>query len=109
MSRIGKLPINIPAGVQLTIADGMVTVRGPKGVLEQKLHPHVTVVLNDNVASVTVADATETRDHALWGLFQRLINNMVIGVTTGFSKQLELNGVGFKVPQLPVPTIYLKK
>lgn len=97
MSRIGKQPIVIPQGVTVDISDKVCRVRGPKGELLRTLHGHVTVELSEGVAHVTVSSPDEKRDRALWGLFQRLIQNMVVGVTKGFEKQLEVNGVGFKV------------
>jgi len=97
MSRIGKLPIEIPAGVDVTLSGAEVAVKGPKGMLRQALHPHVMITREENVLQVTVKDPENQRDHALWGLFQRLVANMVTGTTKGFEKQLEINGVGYKV------------
>jgi len=97
MSRIGKQPILIPAGVDVTIENGVITVKGAKGMLTQKIHPVVTVTKNDSLLHVNVADPEQKDHRALWGLFQRLIANMVAGVTKGFEKQLEVNGVGYKV------------
>lgn len=96
MSRIGKQPIIIPDGVQFKLDKDIVMVKGPKGELTQKVHPDVLVEQKDNQVLITVKDATEKSQKSLWGLFRRLINNMIIGVTQGFSKQLEINGVGFK-------------
>ena len=96
MSRIGKQPISIPSGVSVTIADQDVRVKGPKGELSLTLHPHVSALETDGVLSVTVKNPDDGGDRALWGLFQRLVANMVTGVTEGFSKSLEVNGVGFK-------------
>ena len=97
MSRIGKQIITIPAGVTVTMDGQVVNVKGPKGQLSHTLHPRVKATMQDNTVSVTVMDETEKFDRSLWGLSQRLISNMVIGVTTGYEKKLELNGVGFKV------------
>jgi len=97
MSRIGKQPINIPAGVQFAIADQHVVVKGPKGQLEMDLHPSVTCMLDGAQAFVTVKNPDEKTDRALWGLFQRLLANMVHGVASGFEKKLEVIGIGFKV------------
>lgn len=72
-------------------------MKGPKGALETAIHPHVTVRQEENTLYVTVANPSDTSDRALWGLSQRLIANMVTGVTAGFEKSLEVNGVGFKV------------
>ena len=97
MSRIGKQPIAIPQGVTVTNDAGVLTVQGPKGKLTQVLHPNVTVTQTDGVLMITVVDPTIPKNHALWGLFQRLVENMVIGTTKGFERQLEVNGVGYKV------------
>ena len=96
MSRIGKLPIQIPAGVTITVDSGTVKVQGPKGNLEQFITPNVTVAIDDGVLSVTRRDESKPAksEH---GLMRALINNMVIGVTEGFEKKLEVNGVGFRV------------
>lgn len=96
MSRIGKLPIPIPAGVTITIDGGMVRVNGPKGALSESLLPHVKLTIADNVLTVTrLSDEKIAR--AQHGLMRALINNMVVGVTKGFEKKLELNGVGYRV------------
>jgi len=97
MSRIGKKPIAIPAGVTVTVADSLVRVTGPKGTLEEKLHPHVMVTVADGVAGVTVKNPDVKDDRALWGLFGSLVRSMVLGVTVGFEKKLEVQGVGYKV------------
>lgn len=96
MSRIGKQPITIPAGVTVEKADSTLTVKGPKGELKQALHPHVNCDIVDNTITITIKDETNSRQRALWGLFGSLIRNMIIGVTTGYSKQLDISGVGFK-------------
>lgn len=96
MSRIGKQPIVLPAGVTASVDQGVITVKGPKGELKQELHPHVLVEPLDGVLSVTVLDSTEKQDRALWGLFRALLQNMVTGVFQGFEKKLEVNGVGYK-------------
>lgn len=95
MSRIGKLPITIPAGVTIKLDDRVVSVTGPKGTLTQKLHDRVNVEIGETV-NVTVRQPNNQNDRALWGLTRMLIANMVVGVTTGFEKKLEINGVGFK-------------
>lgn len=97
MSRIGKKIRVLPAGVSAEIKANVLTVRGPKGELHQVLHPHVTVVVNGSEVTVRVANETSKRDRALWGTFSSLIENMIEGVTKGFKRQLEVNGVGFKV------------
>lgn len=96
MSRIGKLPIQIPSGVTITVDPDFVTVTGAKGTLKQFTMPGVTVTIADGVATVTRVD-DEPANRAKHGLMRTLINNMVVGVTKGFSKQLEINGVGYRV------------
>lgn len=97
MSRLGKKPIVIPAGVTVKVADGLVTVKGPKTELTFKPHPNAIIAVNGNEVLVTVADPTSKFDRSLWGLNHKLVINMIQGVTAGFSKQLEIIGVGFKV------------
>ena len=97
MSRVGKKPTQIPDNVEVTIAGQHITVKGPKGTLELDIHPKVTVKQEENELIVTVEDETEKLQRSLWGLFARLVRNMVIGVTEGFSKQLEIIGVGYRV------------
>jgi large subunit ribosomal protein L6 len=95
MSRIGKLPIQIPSGVTITQKDGMVIVKGPKGELSQAVHPDIKVNLNDGV--LTVERPTDERIYrALHGLYRSLINNMVVGVSDGYKRELELVGVGYR-------------
>ncbi|MFA5062359.1 MAG: 50S ribosomal protein L6 [Patescibacteria group bacterium] len=96
MSRIGKKKITLPSGVTLEIQKDEVVVKGPKGELRQKLHPHVTVAKEADGFSLSVVSPNNKQDRALWGTFASLILNMVKGVTEGFKKQLEINGVGFK-------------
>jgi large subunit ribosomal protein L6 len=96
MSRIGKQPIPIPQGVDVGLNDRVVSVKGPKGSLTLPLHEHVTIMNENGVLMVTVKEPEVKGDRSLWGLFQRLVSNMVLGVTKGFEKQLEVNGVGFK-------------
>ncbi len=96
MSRIGRKPINIPAGVEAKLEDGVITVKGPKGTLTQKIHPNMTVKIENNVITVERPDdAKENR--SLHGLTRSLIANMVEGVSNGFKKQLQVNGVGYRV------------
>jgi large subunit ribosomal protein L6 len=96
LSRIGKLPIEIPSGVTITVDSGDVTVVGPKGTLTQFITPAVTVEVKDGILKVSPKD--ESREaRAQHGLMRALINNMVTGVTKGFEKKLEVNGVGFRV------------
>lgn len=96
MSRIGQIPIPIPDGVSLTVTDRRLEVKGPKGVLSAALHDHVTITVADQRATVSVARPNDQFDRALWGLSRMLVANMVTGVTRGFTKQLEINGVGFR-------------
>ena len=96
MSRIGKLPIHVPAGVTVTIKDNVVTVKGPKGELTQEINPDITVSLEDGVMHLT--RPSDDKEHrALHGLYRSLINNMVIGVSEGYKRELELVGVGYRV------------
>lgn len=97
MSRIGKQTIEIPNRVEFKLEGDLIIVKGPKGELIQKKHPLVNIVKTDNSVQVAVSNPAEKTECALWGLFQRLIANMVIGVTVGYEKKLEINGVGFKV------------
>ena len=96
LSRIGKLPIEIPSGVTITIDSGDVTVEGPKGKLTQFIAPAVTVEVKDGVLTVSPRDESKIA-RSQHGLMRSLINNMVIGVTKGYEKRLEVNGVGFRV------------
>lgn len=95
MSRIGKLPVNIPAGVTISIKDGIVTVKGPKGELKQEINPNITVEIEGDVCNVTRPN-DEKENRAMHGLYRSLINNMVIGVSEGYKKTLELVGVGYR-------------
>jgi large subunit ribosomal protein L6 len=96
MSRIGKQPIAIPSGVTITVDADLITVAGSKGTLSQATLEGITVTVADNVATVTRIN-DEPKNRAKHGLMRTLVNNMVVGVTTGFSKQLEINGVGYRV------------
>ena len=96
MSRIGRKPITIPAGVQVTLKDGVVTAKGPKGELTQKFHQNITVSIEGNEILVTRPN-DEKENRALHGLTRTLISNMVEGVANGFTKELEVNGVGYRV------------
>jgi len=96
MSRIGKLPINLPGTVTVKMDKDKIAVKGPKGELSLALHPEVRVEQKDQELLVTVLNPEIKNQRALWGLFRRLIGNMVIGVTDGFTKQLEVNGVGYR-------------
>jgi large subunit ribosomal protein L6 len=96
MSRIGKLPIAIPSGVTITVDPEWITVAGPKGTLKQFTMPGVTVAQEDGQLVVT-RENDEPKNRAKHGLMRALLSNMVTGVTNGFSKQLEINGVGYRV------------
>lgn len=95
MSRIGKLPLQIPDKVQVTLENQIMTVKGPKGELQRELHENVNVEIKDG--TITVSKKSDDKfGQSLWGLTRALIANMVEGVTNGFSKKLEIVGVGFK-------------
>ncbi|MBP6334334.1 MAG: 50S ribosomal protein L6 [Bacteroidia bacterium] len=95
MSRIGKLPITVPAKVEVKIANNTVQVKGPKGELSQKISDGITVTLDGS--TLTLERATDGKQHrSLHGLYRSLINNMIIGVSQGYVKQQELIGVGYK-------------
>lgn len=96
LSRIGKLPIEIPSGVTITVDSGDVTVKGPKGELKQFITPAVTVKIEDGVLTVSPKDESKVA-RSQHGLMRTLVNNMVTGVTKGYEKKLEVNGVGFRV------------
>jgi large subunit ribosomal protein L6 len=95
MSRIGKLPVKLPEGLSVNIEDNVITVVGPKGSLTQKFSQDISVSNDQNLITVSVKGKGQSHK-ALHGLYRSLINNMVIGVTTGWSKTLELTGVGYK-------------
>ena len=97
MSRIGRAPITVPAGVEISIADNnVVTVKGAKGTLTQQFNANMAIAMENGVLTVSRPnDAKENR--ALHGLTRTLINNMVVGVTEGFKKELDVNGVGYRV------------
>lgn len=101
MSRIGKLPINIPAGVTVTCQDNVVTVKGPKGELAQAVDPSIIVTIEDGQLTCSIDEANDTveqkQKQAYHGLYRSLINNMVVGVSAGFVKEMELVGVGYRV------------
>ena len=96
MSRIGRKPINIPNGVNVSFTDGVFHAKGPKGELSQKIHKNVLVSIEDSVVVVSRKD-NEKFNRALHGLSRALIANVIEGVSNGFSKTLEINGVGYKV------------
>jgi large subunit ribosomal protein L6 len=95
MSRIGKKPIPIPSGVEVEISPGSVAVKGPKGRLEERINPEITVAQEDG--ALTVSRPTDRADHrALHGLTRSLVANMVTGVTDGYERRLEIQGVGYR-------------
>ncbi|MEK7607191.1 MAG: 50S ribosomal protein L6 [Patescibacteria group bacterium] len=96
MSRIGKKPIVVPKNVTVHVADGFVSIKGPKGEEKVVLHPHVQVVATEGELNVNVSHPDDKQDRALWGLFRALLANQVEGVVNGFEKKLEMQGVGFK-------------
>lgn len=96
MSRIGRKPINIPAGVDVKFENGVFTAKGPKGTLTQTVHPNMAVEINNGIIEVKRPD-DEKLNRSLHGLTRTLISNMVIGVTEGYKKELDVNGVGYRV------------
>jgi large subunit ribosomal protein L6 len=95
MSRIGKKPITVPSGVDVEIGNGTVTVKGPKGTLSERVNQDMTVTVEDG--TLTVTRPTNRGDHrALHGLTRSLVANMVTGVTEGYEKRLEIQGVGYR-------------
>ena len=95
MSRVGKKPVVVPQGVKVNLAGTKLTVQGPKGKLDVSIHPRIKVAVTDKQVEVTRPTNIRT-DRALHGLTRSLIQNMVVGVTEGFKKELEIEGVGFK-------------
>jgi len=96
MSRIGKKPIIIPAGVTVKVAGQQVDVSGPKGSLVGHVHTQVAIKQEGQTLLLTVPEPDNNSQRSLWGLSRTLVNNMVVGVTEGYKKQLEINGIGFK-------------
>ena len=96
MSRIGRKPINIPAGVDIKFNNGVITVKGAKGTLTQNVHPNMNVSIEENVINVTRPN-DDKENRSLHGLTRTLISNMIEGVTNGYKKELEVNGVGYRV------------
>ena len=96
MSRIGRTPIAVPAGVTVDVsADNLVTVKGPKGTLERTISPEIAVNVDGSFVNVT-RPTDQPRHRSLHGLSRSLVNNMIVGVTDGFKKELDINGVGFR-------------
>ena len=96
MSRIGRKPINIPAGVEVKVDGSCVTVKGPKGTLTQKFQPSMNIAV-EGAEIVVTRPIDDKENRSLHGLTRTLIHNMVVGVTEGFKKELEVNGVGYRV------------
>ena len=95
MSRIGKAPIEIPAGVTVQVKDNVVTVKGPKGELSQEVNPDITVKVEDGKVELT--RPSDDREHrSMHGLYRALVHNMVVGVSEGYKKEMELVGVGYR-------------
>ncbi|MHA1546205.1 MAG: 50S ribosomal protein L6, partial [Alphaproteobacteria bacterium] len=105
MSRIGKLPVALPSGVTATIEGQNVAIKGPKGALSAIMVDDVVAVLNDGEISITPRDETK-RSRSMWGTYRTVVANMVEGVSTGYTKTLEINGVGYRA-QLQGRTIKL--
>lgn len=100
MSRIGKLPINIPAGVTVDVKDNVVTVKGPKGELSQTVNPAISVSLEEGQITFAInenSDVDQKQKQAFHGLYRALVNNMVVGVSEGYKKEMEFVGVGYRV------------
>ena len=95
MSRIGKLPIEIPKGVVVSLTDTTLSISGPKGALTRSLMNEIALVISDNRISFSLK-VNDLKSRAAWGLTRTLVDNMVIGVTKGFEKALEINGVGYR-------------
>lgn len=99
MSRIGKKPVVLESGVTAEMKDKQLTIKGPKGSLSLEIHPKVQVAVEDNQVTVDVAKKEDKKEKALWGLFRSLVQNMADGVAKGYSKELDVIGVGFKAEQ----------
>ncbi|MDR1313366.1 MAG: 50S ribosomal protein L6 [Deltaproteobacteria bacterium] len=99
MSRIGKLPITLPKGVAVAWNDPDISVKGPKGELKRRLHHKVTVENVDGGVKIVPRDESDPASKPFWGLSRSLVNNMVTGVSEGFSKTLEVQGVGWKIEE----------
>ena len=96
MSRIGNKPITVPSEVTITLDGQKITVKGPKGTLEREIHKNISVEMNENVIKV-MRNNDEPANRSLHGLTRTLINNMIIGVTSEFTRELQINGVGYRV------------
>ncbi len=96
MSRLGKLPIEIPAGTQVKIEGGLIMVKGPKGELREKTIDRVILEVGEKEIKVSVKNPEDKTERSLWGMFRGIVNNMVVGVNKGFEKKLEISGVGYR-------------
>lgn len=96
MSRIGKQPITIPTGVTVDVRPTSVVVKGPKGELRQELLKGINLTVADNQVTVSINNAEDRKERSLWGLYRTLVSNMVVGVSTGFEKKMEIKGVGYR-------------
>lgn len=97
MSRLGKLPITLTKGATAVLNNGVLTVKGPKGELTQAINGLANIEITPEAIKVSVNDSISKKQRAMWGLFYSLVKNMVIGVTEGYEKKLEIQGVGYKV------------
>ncbi len=95
MSRLGKIPINLPSGTQARLEENFLIISGPKGELKQKLHNLIKLEIADNNIKVTTT-GQDKQARSLWGLFRSLIKNMVVGVNQEYEKKLEINGIGYR-------------
>jgi large subunit ribosomal protein L6 len=96
MSRLGKLPVELPVGTQAKLEKGFIIVKGPKGELKTRMHEIIKTAITDKEIILSIDDQSVGKNKALWGLFRSLIKNMVIGVNESYTKKLEINGVGYK-------------
>jgi len=96
MSRLGRLPIELPEGTQAKKEDGFIVVKGPKGELKTKSTKLVNINISEKEILITIEDEKSKRQKSMWGLYRSLVNNMVVGVNEGYEKKLEVNGVGYK-------------
>lgn len=96
MSRLGKLPIELPNGTQAKLEKDFIIVKGPKGELKTKLHDLVKIEISEKEIKLSINDQTSGKEKALWGLYRSLVKNMVVGVNQAYEKKLEINGVGYR-------------
>jgi len=97
MSRVGKQQLQVPAGVTVELLPGLAKIKGPKGELERKIDARVKLNLTDGILTCNVENPEKKAERSLWGTYASHLKNMILGVTVGFKKQLEINGVGYKV------------